>query len=116
MSPQSDWSEDVGLGGAFDAEPGNELASDNDETLLVVQLESPAALEHCEEIAAVEHLDVVFIAPNDLAQTNTSAQFYFADAPGQNRPRIPDGAQWSSPRFATSSSARQCAGQRAHEI
>ena len=44
------------------------LESDNDETLLVVQLEDPAALERCEEIAAVPHIDVVFIAPNDLAQ------------------------------------------------
>jgi 4-hydroxy-2-oxoheptanedioate aldolase len=44
------------------------LARDNDETLLVVQLEDPEALENCEEIAAVEHLDVAFIAPNDLAQ------------------------------------------------
>ena len=42
--------------------------TDNDETLLVVQLEDPAALERCEEIAAVPHIDVVFIAPNDLAQ------------------------------------------------
>jgi len=44
------------------------LENDNDETLLVVQLEDPEVLEHCEEIAAVEHLDVAFIAPNDLAQ------------------------------------------------
>ena len=44
------------------------LARDNDETLLVVQLEDPEALACCEEIAAVEHLDVAFIAPNDLAQ------------------------------------------------
>lgn len=44
------------------------LDSDNDETLLVVQLECPEALENIEEISAVEHLDVVFIAPNDLAQ------------------------------------------------
>lgn len=44
------------------------LSADNDETLLVVQLEDPDALSHCEEIAAVEHIDVVFIAPNDLAQ------------------------------------------------
>jgi 4-hydroxy-2-oxoheptanedioate aldolase len=44
------------------------LDNDNAETLLVVQLEDPEALEHCEEIAAVEHLDVAFIAPNDLAQ------------------------------------------------
>jgi len=44
------------------------LATDNDETLLVVQIEDPDALAHCEEIAAVPHLDVAFIAPNDLAQ------------------------------------------------
>jgi 4-hydroxy-2-oxoheptanedioate aldolase len=44
------------------------LERDNDETILVVQLEDPEALEHCEEIAAVEHLDVCFIALNDLAQ------------------------------------------------
>jgi 2-keto-3-deoxy-L-rhamnonate aldolase RhmA len=44
------------------------LERDNDETILVVQLEDPEALEHCEEIAAVEHLDLCFIAPNDLAQ------------------------------------------------
>ena len=44
------------------------LARDNDETLLVVQLEDPEALGNCEEIAATPHLDVAFIAPNDLAQ------------------------------------------------
>ena len=44
------------------------LDEDNDETLLVVQLEDPEALGNCEEIAAVENLDVAFIAPNDLAQ------------------------------------------------
>lgn len=44
------------------------LERDNDETLLVVQLKGPEALEHCEEIAAVDNLDVCFIAPNDLAQ------------------------------------------------
>jgi len=44
------------------------LAADNDETLLIVQLEDPEALAACEAIAAVEHLDVAFIAPNDLAQ------------------------------------------------
>jgi 4-hydroxy-2-oxoheptanedioate aldolase len=44
------------------------LARDNDETFLVVQLEDPEALGQIEEIAATPHLDVVFIAPNDLAQ------------------------------------------------
>jgi 4-hydroxy-2-oxoheptanedioate aldolase len=44
------------------------LARDNDETFLVVQLEDPEALVNCEDIAATPHLDVAFIAPNDLAQ------------------------------------------------
>lgn len=44
------------------------LSTENDETLLVVQLEDPEALAQCEEIARIPHLDVVFIAPNDLAQ------------------------------------------------
>ena len=44
------------------------LERENDETLLVVQLEDPDALGNIEQIAKVEHLDVIFIAPNDLAQ------------------------------------------------
>ncbi len=44
------------------------LARDNDETFLVVQIEDPKALGQIEAIAATPHLDVVFIAPNDLAQ------------------------------------------------
>lgn len=44
------------------------LDTDNDETVLVVQVEDPAGLANLEGICAVEHLDVVFIAPNDLAQ------------------------------------------------
>lgn len=44
------------------------LERENDETLLVVQLEDPVALDNIEAICAVAHLDVVFIAPNDLAQ------------------------------------------------
>jgi 4-hydroxy-2-oxoheptanedioate aldolase len=45
------------------------LTRDNDETFLVVQLEDPDAIGNCEEIAATPHLDVAFIAPNDLAQS-----------------------------------------------
>lgn len=44
------------------------LATENDETLLVVQLEDPEALANVEAICAVDHIDVVFVAPNDLAQ------------------------------------------------
>jgi 2-keto-3-deoxy-L-rhamnonate aldolase RhmA len=57
----------VSRGRRSHANPGF-LSTDNDETLLVVQLEDPDALDRCEEIAAVDHIDVVFIAPNDLAQ------------------------------------------------
>ena len=44
------------------------LATENDETVLVVQLEDPDALANVDEICAVDHIDVVFVAPNDLAQ------------------------------------------------
>ncbi|MEU9022767.1 aldolase/citrate lyase family protein [Actinomadura sp. NPDC048394] len=44
------------------------LDKENDETVLVVQLEDPDALRNAEEIAAVPGIDVVFVAPNDLAQ------------------------------------------------
>jgi len=44
------------------------LENDNDEPLLVVQLETLNALENIDEIVSVEHLDVVFIAVNNLAQ------------------------------------------------
>lgn len=39
----------------------------NRETLLFVQLESPAALEETEAIAAVEGVDGIFLGPGDLA-------------------------------------------------
>jgi 4-hydroxy-2-oxoheptanedioate aldolase len=44
------------------------LATENDETVLVVQLEDPDALANVDEICAVDDIDVVFVAPNDLAQ------------------------------------------------
>ncbi|MEU6744893.1 aldolase/citrate lyase family protein [Spirillospora sp. NPDC046719] len=44
------------------------LDEENDQTVLVVQLEDPGALRNAEEIAAVPGIDVVFVAPNDLAQ------------------------------------------------
>ncbi|MFC6884580.1 MULTISPECIES: HpcH/HpaI aldolase family protein [Actinomadura] len=44
------------------------LDEENDQTVLVVQLEDPVGLANAEEIAAVPGLDVVFVAPNDLAQ------------------------------------------------
>ena len=36
--------------------------------MLVVQLESPAALAQIDDIVDVDGVDVVFVAPNDLAQ------------------------------------------------
>lgn len=41
---------------------------ENDGAVLVVQLEDPEALANLESICAVDGVDVVFIAPNDLAQ------------------------------------------------
>ncbi|EFW93613.1 2-dehydro-3-deoxyglucarate aldolase [Haladaptatus paucihalophilus DX253] len=39
----------------------------NEETLLTVQIESPAAVERVEEILAVDGIDVAFIGENDLS-------------------------------------------------
>jgi 4-hydroxy-2-oxoheptanedioate aldolase len=39
----------------------------NEETFLVVQIEDPAALDHVDEIAAVEGVDVLFIGPADFS-------------------------------------------------
>jgi 2-keto-3-deoxy-L-rhamnonate aldolase RhmA len=39
----------------------------NDELFLIVQIETVAALERCEEIAAVDGVDAVFFGPGDLA-------------------------------------------------
>jgi 4-hydroxy-2-oxoheptanedioate aldolase len=46
----------------------NFFATENAATVLVVQLESPAALAQIDEIVDVDGVDVVFVAPNDLAQ------------------------------------------------
>jgi 4-hydroxy-2-oxoheptanedioate aldolase len=39
----------------------------NDQTLLVVLIEDIAALPHLDEILKVDHIDVFFVAPSDLA-------------------------------------------------
>lgn len=51
------------------AEQPRYLREANRETLLVVQLESRAAAENAEAIAAVPGVDCVFIGPADLAQS-----------------------------------------------
>lgn len=64
---------DRGLDGAgLDADflvgaPKNYPALANQETLLVVQIETPQALENCEAIAAVAGVDVLMIGPGDLS-------------------------------------------------
>jgi 4-hydroxy-2-oxoheptanedioate aldolase len=41
----------------------------NDETLVVVLIEEMEAVENLAEILTVDHIDVFFVAPSDLAQT-----------------------------------------------
>jgi 4-hydroxy-2-oxoheptanedioate aldolase len=41
----------------------------NDETLVVVLIEEMRAVENLDQILTVDHIDVFFVAPSDLAQT-----------------------------------------------
>ncbi len=41
----------------------------NDETLVVILIEEQQALDNLAEILTVDHIDVFFVAPSDLAQT-----------------------------------------------
>lgn len=41
----------------------------NRETLICVQFEDKEALDHVDEILAVEHIDVFFVGPSDLSQS-----------------------------------------------
>ncbi|MBN2022205.1 MAG: hypothetical protein JW809_05380 [Pirellulales bacterium] len=43
------------------------LRKANEETLVVVQLENPEAIEQAEEIAQIGGIDVLFVGPSDLA-------------------------------------------------
>ena len=43
------------------------LQAANDETFLVLQVEDAEALDHIEDIAAVDGIDVIFVGPSDLA-------------------------------------------------
>lgn len=45
----------------------NYLASANDDICTIVQLETPEAIEHLPEIAAVEGIDALFVGPGDLS-------------------------------------------------
>ena len=46
---------------------GDYLQFANDETFVIAQVESVEAIEHAEEIASIEGVDVVFVGPGDLS-------------------------------------------------
>lgn len=45
------------------------IKTSNDESLVVVQIETKKAIDNLDEILSVENLDVVFIGPSDLSQS-----------------------------------------------
>ena len=49
----------------------------NDESLLIVLIEDIIAVENLDEILKVEHIDVFFVAPNDLASTMGYIAVYY---------------------------------------
>lgn len=51
---------------SFQTDSSTYYARANEETLVVLQAESPAAVENAEEILSVPGVDAVFIGPNDL--------------------------------------------------
>jgi 4-hydroxy-2-oxoheptanedioate aldolase len=55
--------------GAFGEKPTEYTRRANEETLVVVMLEEVEALANLDEIVKVEHIDVFFVAPGDLAQS-----------------------------------------------
>jgi 2-keto-3-deoxy-L-rhamnonate aldolase RhmA len=58
----------------------------NDETLVVVMLETPRAIENADEIAAVEGVDVLLVGTNDLcAEMGIHGDF--------GNPRVPEAYQ-----------------------
>jgi 4-hydroxy-2-oxoheptanedioate aldolase len=53
---------------SYGTEPlGDYVAHANDATMVVIQIETRAALERVEEIAGVDGVDVVFVGPTDLS-------------------------------------------------
>ena len=54
---------------AFGEKPADFTRRANDETMVVVMLEEVEALDHLDEILTVDHVDVFFVAPGDLAQS-----------------------------------------------
>jgi 4-hydroxy-2-oxoheptanedioate aldolase len=67
----------------FAATAGEYYARANDEVLVVLQTESPVAVERAEEIYSLPGVDAIFVGPNDLAANM----------------RKPDGSEAPKPEF-----------------
>ena len=66
-----------------DDAPGAYLEMANRETFIAIQIEQPSALEHAEEIAAIDGVDILMLGPGDFS--------VLAGVPGQmNHPLILD--------------------------
>lgn len=49
----------------------------NEETLVIIQIETVASLEQCEAIAAIDGVDGLFVGPSDLSQSlGVTGQFF----------------------------------------
>ena len=71
------------------------VAYANEQTFLVAQIEDPAALEHVDEIAAVDGIDVLFFGPGDFG--------VLSGFPGQ----------WDHPSYASAIQRIAAAAERA---
>jgi 4-hydroxy-2-oxoheptanedioate aldolase len=63
---QRGWS---GWRGAWDVDPQAYARTANEQTLVAIMLEEVEALDNLDEILRVDHVDVFFVAPGDLAQS-----------------------------------------------
>ncbi|KAL3461365.1 Phosphoenolpyruvate/pyruvate domain-containing protein [Aspergillus heterothallicus] len=54
---------------AFNMSSREYLTTANERVVVIVQIESQTAVENCEEIAAVDGVDMLFVGPNDLASS-----------------------------------------------
>ncbi|KAL2811092.1 Phosphoenolpyruvate/pyruvate domain-containing protein [Aspergillus granulosus] len=54
---------------AFNMSSREYLTTANERVVVIVQIESRTAVENCEEIAAVDGVDMLFVGPNDLASS-----------------------------------------------
>lgn len=67
--------DNAGLDSHFHIDPNNLRYSQaaNQETFLILQIETPEAVENCPEIAAVNGVDILFVGPGDLGLRLTLA-------------------------------------------